>query len=103
LPTESAECRFLIQTVVSVVLGGKMNEVKATRSGRQARQIERAKKGGGMRRPYIIRNIPSYDILSEENLVKVEHAADRILAETGIIPRRWSCGARRGRRWPASW
>ncbi|MGB8813884.1 MAG: trimethylamine methyltransferase family protein, partial [Paracoccaceae bacterium] len=52
--------------------------------GRQARQAERAQKGSGVGRPYIMRNIPTYDILSEENLLKVEHAADRILAETGI-------------------
>lgn len=58
--------------------------VQGVRSGRQARQVERAKKGGGIGRPYIVRNIPSYDVLSEENLQKVEHAADRILAETGI-------------------
>lgn len=58
--------------------------VQGVRSGRQARQVERAKKGGGMGRPYIVRNIPTYDVLSEENLLKVEHAADRILAETGI-------------------
>ena len=56
----------------------------AKRSGRQARQIERAKKGGGMGRPYILRNIPTYDVLSEENLVRIEVAADRVLAETGI-------------------
>ena len=37
-----------------------------------------------MGRPYIMRNIPSYDILGEENLIKIEAAADRILAETGI-------------------
>ena len=58
--------------------------VQGVRSGRQARQTERAKKGGGIGRPYIVRNIPTYDVLSEENLLKVEHAADRILAETGI-------------------
>ncbi|MDB5660339.1 MAG: trimethylamine methyltransferase [Cypionkella sp.] len=58
--------------------------VQGVRSGRQARQVERSKKGSGMGRPYIVRNIPTYDILSEENLLKVEHAADRILAETGI-------------------
>nr|WP_316652751.1 trimethylamine methyltransferase family protein [uncultured Gellertiella sp.] len=34
--------------------------------------------------PYIIRNIPTYDILSEENLQKIEATADRILAEIGI-------------------
>ena len=37
-----------------------------------------------MGQPYIIRNIPTYDILGEENLLKIEAAADRILAETGI-------------------
>ncbi len=60
-----------------------MSEARV-RSGRQARQAERATKGSGMGRPYIVRNIPTYDVLSEENLLKVEHAADRILAETGI-------------------
>ncbi len=59
-----------------------MNEQR--RSGRQARAAERSRKGGGMGRPYIVRNIPTYDILSEENLLKIEAAADRILAETGI-------------------
>ena len=34
--------------------------------------------------PYIVRNIPTYDILSEENLQKIERTADRILAEVGI-------------------
>ena len=60
-----------------------MSETRS-RSGRQARQAERAQKGGGVGRPYIVRNIPTYDVLSEENLISVERAADRILAETGI-------------------
>lgn len=59
-----------------------MNEVK--RSGRQARQLERSKKGTGLGRPFILRNIPTYDVLSEENLLRIEGAADRVLAETGI-------------------
>ncbi|MDO8884820.1 trimethylamine methyltransferase family protein [Pseudotabrizicola sp.] len=54
------------------------------RSGRQARQVERSQKATGHGRPYIVRGIPTYDILSEENLVRIEAAADRILAETGI-------------------
>ena len=54
------------------------------RSGRQARQAERAVKSAGVGRPYILRNIPTYDILSEENLRRIEAAADRILAEIGI-------------------
>ena len=37
-----------------------------------------------MGRPYITRNIPTYDVLSEENLLRIEAAADRVLAETGI-------------------
>ena len=57
---------------------------EAKRSGRLARQESRAKKGGGMGRPYIVRNIPTYDVLSEENLLRIEAAADRVLAETGI-------------------
>ena len=60
-----------------------MNEHRM-RSGRQARQAERANKGGGVGRPYIQRNIPTYDIVGEEGLVRIEAAADRILAETGI-------------------
>jgi trimethylamine--corrinoid protein Co-methyltransferase len=61
-----------------------MGEVKAIRSGRQARQEQRAGRGGGVGRPYIVRNIPPYDVLSEENLIRIEAAADRVLAETGI-------------------
>ncbi len=34
--------------------------------------------------PYILRNIPTYDILGEENLLRIEATADRILAEVGI-------------------
>ncbi len=58
--------------------------VNERRSGRQARAAERGKRASGPGRPYILRNIPSYDVLSEENLQKIESAADRILAETGI-------------------
>lgn len=64
-------------------MGGAMTEQRI-RSGRQARQAERAVKSAGVGRPYILRNIPTYDILSEENLLRIEAAADRILAETGI-------------------
>jgi trimethylamine--corrinoid protein Co-methyltransferase len=60
-----------------------MNEVRI-RSGRQARQVARAHRGGGLGRPYIVRNIPTYDVLSEENLLRIEATADRILAEVGI-------------------
>jgi trimethylamine--corrinoid protein Co-methyltransferase len=33
---------------------------------------------------YILRNIPPYDIMGEENLVRIERAAERIGAEVGI-------------------
>ena len=57
------------------------NATRRTRSGRPQRG-ERAAKATGV--PYIVRNIPTYDILSEENLQKIERTADRILAEVGI-------------------
>lgn len=57
---------------------------ESRRAGRQARTAERSKRGTGVGRPYILRNIPTYDVLSEENLARIEKAADRILAETGI-------------------
>ncbi|MFM2356966.1 MAG: hypothetical protein RLZZ528_2702, partial [Pseudomonadota bacterium] len=53
--------------------------------GREARRRERSHSGAtGVHRPYITRNIPTYDILSDENLTRIEAAADRILWETGI-------------------
>ena len=55
------------------------------RGGREARRSERA--AGAQNQPhcaYIVRGIPTYDVLSEENLQKIERVADRILAEVGI-------------------
>ncbi|WP_417588336.1 trimethylamine methyltransferase family protein [Pararhodobacter oceanensis] len=54
------------------------------RSGRAARRAERAIHSTHGAVPYITRGIPTYDILGEENLQRIEAAADRILAETGI-------------------
>ena len=54
------------------------------RSGRAGRQALRAAGNANLGRPYIVRNIPTYDLLSEENLLKIEATADRILAEIGI-------------------
>jgi len=55
--------------------------------GRSARRS--ARQGGvGQNKhlavPFITRNIPTYDLLDEDNLVKIEQGADRILAEIGI-------------------
>ena len=52
--------------------------------GRMARREMRSHGSEGLGRPYIVRNIPTYDILSEENLLRIEATADRILAEIGI-------------------
>ncbi|OYU19431.1 MAG: trimethylamine methyltransferase [Rhodobacteraceae bacterium PARR1] len=55
------------------------------RGGREARRSERA--AGAQNQPhcaYIVRGIPTYDVMGEESLQKIEAAADRILAETGI-------------------
>jgi trimethylamine---corrinoid protein Co-methyltransferase len=57
---------------------------KRERGGRMARRELRSHGPRGLGRPYIVRNIPTYDILSEENLVRIEATADRILAEIGI-------------------
>ena len=65
-----------------------MSVETATRSrhgGREGRRKERAdQSGANLGRPYIIRNIPTYDILGEDNLTRIEATADRILAEIGI-------------------
>ena len=57
---------------------------KRERAGRSARREQRSHGAEGLGRPYILRNIPTYDILSEENLIRIETTADRILAEIGI-------------------
>ncbi len=57
---------------------------KRQRGGRSARREARGSGATGLGKPYIIRNIPTYDILGEESLLRIEHTADRILAEVGI-------------------
>lgn len=57
---------------------------RRARGGREARRQARTTHVTGPGRPYIIRNIPAYDVLSEEALARIEETADRILAEIGI-------------------
>ncbi len=52
--------------------------------GRQTRRDKRSGGPVGIYPAYIMRNIPTYDVLSEENLIKIEKTSDRILAEIGI-------------------
>ncbi len=52
--------------------------------GARERRRERRAQGHAHGVPYIVRQIPPYDIMGEENLVRLEKAADTILAEIGI-------------------
>ncbi len=55
--------------------------------GRSARQAARGAGSGQNSHlvvPYISRGIPPYELLSEENLQKIENGADEILAEIGM-------------------
>jgi trimethylamine--corrinoid protein Co-methyltransferase len=54
------------------------------RGGREARRAERGNGPQVPGRPGILRGIPTYDVLSEESLLRIEGAAARILAEIGI-------------------
>jgi trimethylamine--corrinoid protein Co-methyltransferase len=59
-------------------------EGKRQRGGRSARREARGGGPQGLHRPYIIRNIPTYEILGEESLARIEQTSERILAEVGI-------------------
>ncbi len=69
---------------MTVVADETPTRPRRERAGRSARRDQRAHGTQGHGRPYILRNIPTYDILSEENLVRIEQTADRILSEIGI-------------------
>ena len=53
---------------------------------RSARKDRSAEPGQNthLRVPYISRKVPTYDLLDEESLVRIEETADRILSEIGI-------------------
>jgi trimethylamine--corrinoid protein Co-methyltransferase len=54
------------------------------RSGRRAIRQGGAGQNKHLEVPFITRNVPTYDLLDEEGLLKIETTADRILAEIGI-------------------
>jgi len=60
------------------------SEATNKRGGRGARRERRSQGAQDQGRPYIVRNIPTYDILSDESLTRIEQTAERILAEIGI-------------------
>ncbi len=69
-------------------LNTDMNESGRGRRRSGGRDMRRSERGTGATRgvhvPYITRGIPTYDVMGEENLLKIEAAANRILAETGL-------------------
>ncbi len=52
--------------------------------GRPGRQARRTATAQAATPAYIQRRIPTYDLLDEESLVRIERTAERILAEVGI-------------------
>ncbi|WP_124086115.1 trimethylamine methyltransferase family protein [Pseudogemmobacter humi] len=64
--------------------GQSSQDSRRGRGGRNQRRESRAQGGTGVHRPYIVRGIPTCDILSEESLARIEATAARILAEIGI-------------------
>lgn len=67
-----------------------MAAAEAKRTARRRARRGGAGAGGGaepnahLRVPWITRRIPTYDLLDEESLVRIEQTADRILAEIGM-------------------
>ncbi|MFC6688151.1 trimethylamine methyltransferase family protein [Jhaorihella thermophila] len=67
-----------------------MTAAEAKRTARRRARRGGAGAGGGaepnahLRVPWITRRIPTYDLLDEESLVRIEQTADRILAEIGM-------------------
>lgn len=54
------------------------------RGAGRAERMARAGGQGAVSAPYIVRKVPSYDVLGEEGLAQIEANADTILAEVGI-------------------
>ena len=59
-------------------------ETRRVRAGRKPPRSAVPGQNPTLECPYITRRIPTYDILNEESLIRIEATADRILAEIGI-------------------
>lgn len=70
-----------VDLVAEAPPGARKRERGGGRDGRRAGQGNRPL---NRTTPYIMRNIPPYDVLGEESLIRIEDTADRILAEIGI-------------------
>ncbi|MBV6650793.1 MAG: trimethylamine methyltransferase family protein, partial [Hoeflea sp.] len=63
---------------------GSRGQRRERAGGRDGRRAGQGAQPLHHKAPYIIRNIPTYDIMGEESLLRIEDTADRILAEIGI-------------------
>lgn len=59
-------------------------EPRRSRAGRKPARSAAPGNNPSLECPYITRKIPTYDILNDESLTKIEATADRILSEIGI-------------------
>jgi len=65
--------------------GGGLDQVRGGRSGgRAGRRAKRKSSVTPLGKPFIIRQLPPHDILSEDSLVRIEETAETLLAEIGI-------------------
>jgi trimethylamine--corrinoid protein Co-methyltransferase len=79
--TETTKTPTSEDTATQEVSPATPEHKKHRRAGGRERRDPKAKINGPA---YIQRNIPSYDVMGEENLLKIEAAADKILAEVGL-------------------
>ncbi|MEE9322338.1 MAG: trimethylamine methyltransferase family protein [Granulosicoccus sp.] len=63
---------------------GKLQTTSRRRTRRSRSRKTPSRPNEHLEVPFITRNIPTYDLLSEESLVTIEQAADTILADIGI-------------------
>lgn len=63
---------------------GTAAQIDGVSRARDRRRQRRARSTTRQGAPNIVRRIPTYDILDEESLVRIETTAERILAEVGI-------------------
>ncbi|MBO6892597.1 MAG: trimethylamine methyltransferase family protein [Roseibium sp.] len=65
-------------------VGGTGQRPAGRGGGRAGRRAKRSQTVRAIGRPFITRNLPPHDVLDEENLQRIEIAAETILAEIGI-------------------
>jgi trimethylamine--corrinoid protein Co-methyltransferase len=61
-----------------------VTEKRALRHGREAKRVARAARAAASV-PYITRSVPRFEVMGEEGLALIEHNADTILEEVGIV------------------